>query len=193
MTRLSSARWSAALRSSRAKGIRRRRLPDGIQHERRRRPDRLPHPPASARRPSAQLAAGITVSSEWSDPNGARLVHFSHSSPHTPPYPALQHILTTASIARQDEVHHPIAAGEISLKRQTRRHTPASCAIGVPSQQLGEIARNLHQDPTVLEREAEIARLEATVRLARRIDDRRRDDPASRATRPADALKRRST
>ena len=38
-----------------------RRLPAGLQHRRRGRPDRVPHPPARARRPADDLAAGMTA------------------------------------------------------------------------------------------------------------------------------------
>ena len=38
----------------------RRRLPDRVQHQSRRGPDGLPHPPAPHRRPQPRLAAGLT-------------------------------------------------------------------------------------------------------------------------------------
>ena len=50
-----------------------RRLPDGLQHESRRRPDRLPHPPAPHRRPQPRLAAGLEPSP--TGPSKRLLVH----------------------------------------------------------------------------------------------------------------------
>ena len=93
-------------------------LSHGVQLQCRRRPDGVSHPPARARRPKAQLAAGVELGSET-------------SSRYAPP----------PVVAIDPEIHRAIAAREVrreDVSRTARRQ--ASARLGVGLLHLREVA-----------------------------------------------------